>query len=108
MAGGVIQEPWQGVAVEHMMRFARLLDEETDLFEYVIAQLDITELGCVGELQLFPKAVEDSGVEVGPLVQHVQQFSGSGCVLVVGFDSTRILNGHGQRECAEVVDWLVG
>jgi hypothetical protein len=50
----------------------------------------------MGKLQLLTKPVQDSGIQVRPLVQQVKQFRRRGGVLVVGFDSARILDGHGE------------
>jgi len=63
------------------------LDKKSDCFENLVAQFNITELGCLGELQFFPEPIKDGRVKVRALVQQVEQFCGSGCVLIVGLDA---------------------
>jgi hypothetical protein len=84
------------------------LNKETNLFENLFAHLDVPELRRMGKPELFPKPVEDGGVQVGPLVQQVEQFRGGGRVLIIGLDAARILYGDGQGKRAKVVGLLVG
>ncbi len=85
-----------------------LLDKETNLFENLFAHLDVAELRSMSKPELFPKPVQDGGIEVGPLVQQVEQFRGGGRVLIIGLDAARILYGDGQGKSAKVVALLVG
>ena len=65
--------------------------KKSDLFEHIFAHLDVAELCGMGEFEFFPEPVQYGGVEVGPLVQQVEQFRGCGRVLIVGFEATGIL-----------------
>jgi hypothetical protein len=85
-----------------------LLDKETNLFENFFAHLDVAELRSMSKPQLFPKPVQDGGIEVGPLVQQVEQFRGGGRMLKVGLETAGILYGDGQGKSAKVARLLVG
>ena len=76
-------------------------------FKNLFAHFDVAQLGGMGELQFFPKPVQNGGVEVRALVQQVEQFGGRGCVLIVGLEAARILDGDGQRVACEN-RWLAG
>ena len=65
------------------------LHKKANIVENLFAHLDVAQLGCMGELQFFPKPVQNSGIEIGSLVQQQQQFRGGGCVLIVGLQTTR-------------------
>jgi hypothetical protein len=69
------------------------LDEEANCLQNLIAHFDVAQFGRTGELQFFPKPVQNSGIQVRPLVKQVKQFRGSGGVLIVGFDTARIFYG---------------
>jgi hypothetical protein len=85
-----------------------LLDKETNLFQNLFAHLDVAELRSMSKPEFLPKPVQNSGIEVGPLVQQVEQFGGSCRVLKIGLDAARILYGDGQGKRAKVVGLLVG
>jgi hypothetical protein len=84
------------------------LHKEANIVENLFAHLDVAQLGCMRELQFFPKPVKNGGVEVGPLVQEQQQFSGGGRVLIVGLETTRCLYGDGHGKAAEIATDLLG
>jgi hypothetical protein len=84
------------------------LDKEANIVENLFAHLDVAQLGCMRELQFFPKPVKNRGIEVGPLVEEQQQFSGCGRVLIVGLETTRCLYGDGHRKGAKITTVLLG
>jgi hypothetical protein len=86
----------------------RELVEEADFFQNFFAHFDIAELRGMRELEFFPKSVNHARIEVSSLVQQVEQLSGRGCVLIVGFETTGILNGDRHGQGAEVAGLLVG
>jgi hypothetical protein len=73
-----------------------LLHEKANRFENLIAHLNVAELRGMGELEFFPEPVKDSGIQIGPLVQQVQQFRGGGRVLIIRLDAAGVLDGDGQ------------
>jgi hypothetical protein len=85
-----------------------LLDKETNLFQNLFAHLDVAELRSMSKPELFPKPVQDGGIEIGALVQQMEQFRGGGRVLIIGLDAARILYGDGQGKSAKVAALLVG
>ena len=84
------------------------LHKKANIVQNLFAHLDVAQLGCMGELQFFPKPVKNSGIEVGPLVQEQQQFSGCGRVLIVSLETTRCLYGDGHGKSAEITTVLLG
>jgi hypothetical protein len=84
------------------------LHKEANIVENLFTHLDVAQLGCMRELQFFSKPVKNSGIEIGPLVQEQQQFSGCGRVLVVGLETTRSLYGDGHRKGAKITAVLLG
>ncbi len=85
-----------------------LLHKKADIVQNLLAHLDIAELGCMGELQFFAKPVQNSGIEVGSLVEQQQQFRGGGRVLIIGLQTTRCFYGDGQGQAAKIIDLRLG
>ena len=73
------------------------LDEESNVLQNLIAHFDVAQFGHMGELQFFPKPVQNSGIQIRPLVKQVKQFRGRGGMLIISFDTARIFYGDGQR-----------
>ena len=72
-----------------------LLHKEADIVQDLLAHLNVAELGCMRELQLFPKPVQNSRIQIGSLVQQQQQFGGGGRVLIMGLQTSRCFYGDG-------------
>src|ERR1700722_15823982 len=91
-----------------MQSDSQKLDEEANLLQDLIAHFDVAEFGHAGELQFFPKPVQNSGVQVRSLVQQVKQFRSPGGVLIVSFETARIFDGDGKGQSTKVAGLLVG